>query len=73
MPDEFERYYFWEDDPFFGRRCLGTISGYETLDECTADNAFHIEENNKREVPCWVTKAMTVKVLVAYRKRSFGT
>ena len=61
-----ERFYFWEDMPGFGVRCMGQLAGYPCLEDLMASPGmeWHIEKNKKEDIPCWITKSTVFKVIL---------
>jgi len=60
-PEQFVRYYFWEDNPTYGRRQLGKVDGYSTIEELEEDCKFYIEHNKEKGIPCWAMKSTFYK------------
>ena len=61
-----ERFYFWEEAPHCGVRCLGQLTGYLCLEDLMAspEMNWQIERNKEDGIPCWITKSTVFEVIV---------
>lgn len=62
--EEHVRYLFVEDVPQYGRRPLGRVTGYDSIEELKRDMRHNIESNTKQGFPTYIMEVRFKERLV---------